>query len=593
LTSDEVKLVKEANDIVDVVGGYVSLRPAGPTYKGLCPFHNDHRPSFDVDPRRQRYRCWSCGKFGDVLQFVQEHEKIPFVEALELLARRAGITLNTKASEAQRTRAQLLDVVKWAYEAYHHCFLDDPVAEPARAYLGGRGLLGPTVRRFGVGFAPVAGDWLIEQAQKSKVSLQLLERVGLVARRSNGTGFYDRFRDRVLFPIRDPLGLPIAFGGRILPSSPLASRGPKYYNSAETPLFSKSEQLYGLDQARSPGAIAGFLAVVEGYTDVLMAHQKGIGEVVATMGTALTARHVQHLRRFVPRVVLVFDADAGGDTGVDRALEIFASQEVDLAVATLPQGLDPCDLLIQDDGPERFRAILAGAVDALDFKLQRLLADPAAAGVEGRRRAVDAVLRVIALASELPGQAGAVKRELIVSRISGRLALKEETIWARLDELRRQRRPAEDRPATPAAEPRQAPSVPEERELLEILLADPDLVPQAAAAIRPEDLSHPGLRQLLAGLYALHLEGQAATLDLLRAQLDNPRLVQWALKHQEVGRLHADRPAWLRQVLAAFRQRRSEAQTRDIQSQLHAAQDEAYALDLLRRLQDRNLGLEL
>src|SRR5262249_17980968 len=153
--------------------------------------------------------------------------------------------------------------------------------------------------------------------------------------------------DRVLFPIRNTRGQPVAFGGRILPSSPLASRGPKYYNSSDTPLFSKSEHLYGLDQARQAADRAGYLAVVEGYTDVLMAHQMGILQVVAPMGTALNGRHVRQLRRFAPRVVLVFDADAGGTTGVDRALEIFAGQDIDLRVATLPDALDPCDLLVQ------------------------------------------------------------------------------------------------------------------------------------------------------------------------------------------------------------------------------------------------------
>src|SRR5439155_23499597 len=203
---------------------------------------------------------------------------------------------------------------------YQEFYTDSEDAAEARRYLGERKLLGPTLRRFGVGYAPLSGDWLVQQAIAAGISLEHLEKVGLIARRTHSDGFYDRFRDRVLFPIRDSLGRPVGFGGRILPNSPLASRGPKYYNSPDTPLFSKSEQLFGLDVARTPASKEGFLAVVEGYTDVLMAHQCGIGNVVATMGTALNARHVRNLRRFagaeVPRVVLVFDADMGGDTGV-------------------------------------------------------------------------------------------------------------------------------------------------------------------------------------------------------------------------------------------------------------------------------------
>ena len=329
----------------------------------------------------------------------------------------------------------MLEAVRWAAEQYHRCLLDLPVAEGARRYLGERRLTGETVRRFELGYAPAAGDWLVQRAAGAQVSVELLEKVGLVALRQEGQGYYDRFRDRIIFPIRNTRGHAVGFGGRILPSSPFADRAPKYYNSCDTPLFTKSEQLYGLDEARTSATEAGYLAVVEGYTDVLMAHRLGVPQVVATMGTALNARHVQHLRRFVPRVVLIFDADAGGSTGVDRALQIFVSQNVDLAIATLPEGLDPCDLLVAQ-GPEPFRAALTQAVDALEFKLQQVLAANGAQGVEGRRRAVDAVLGVIALAPEMVGPESAIKQQLILSRIAQRLALQEETIWARLKELR-------------------------------------------------------------------------------------------------------------------------------------------------------------
>jgi DNA primase len=586
-----VQQVKDANDIVDVVGSYVALRPAGPTFKGLCPFHDDHRPSFDVDPRRQRYRCWSCAKYGDVISFVQEHERVDFREALELLARRAGIALEKWAdSPHQRGRALMLDVVRWAAELYHKCLLDSPTAETARRYLGERRLTGETVRRFGLGYAPLTGDWLTQHAAAAGVSAELLEKVGLLGRRPEGRGYYDRFRDRVLFPIRDGLGKPVGFGGRILPSSPLAARGPKYYNSAETPLFNKSEHLYGLDQAKPAAAKAGYLAVVEGYTDVLMAHQVGVPQVVATMGTALNARHVQHLRRFVTRVVLVFDADAGGNTGVDRALEIFASQEVDLAITTLPEGLDPCDLLVQQ-GPEPFRAALESAVDTLEFKLNQVLAREATAGVEGRRRAVDAVLGVIALAPERTGQAGAIKRELMVSRIAQRLALQEETIWARLKELRSPRRHNDlggPRAGSTDGGARQAQADPLERQLLEVLLAEPALVATAAAEVTPNEIQHPGLRQLLDGLYTLHRAGEPPGLDLLRARIANPRLAAHALRMHDIGRLNPDKAAWLERILAEFRKRRALPRKQELHNQLHGASDHTAALDLLRQLQEPN-----
>ncbi len=586
---DWVKQVKDANDIVDVVGSYLALRKAGQTYLGLCPFHNDSRPSFDVDPRRQRYRCWACKKLGDVISFVQEYDKVGFAEALDLLARRAGIAREkVGASPQSQGRALMLEVVRWAAQQYHDCLLDSPLAEEARSYLGQRGLQGDTVRKYSLGYAPRSGRWLVQQAEAAGVSIEQLEKVGLVAARTEQPGYYDRFRDRLQFPVRDVRGQIVGFGGRILPASPLAGRVGKYYNSSGTPLFNKSELLYGLDAARHAATAAGYLAVVEGYTDVLMAHQMGFLPVVATMGTALNARHVHHLRRFVNRVVLVFDADLGGATGVDRALEIFASHDLDLAIATLPQDLDPCDLLLRD-GADAFRQVIAGAVDALEFKLNQVLAN-GMSGVEGQRRAVDAVLGIIALAPTLPGQAGAVKTELMVSRIARRLVLKEETVWARLEELRQQRTTSDSTaPRVPEAAPVQsARAAPEERELLEVLLAEPNLVPRAIQEIAPTALAHPGLRRLLEGLYALHRAGLPATLDLLRARLESNPLAEHALKLQEVG-LHNDNLAgWLEQILSRFRERRARPVKEELHNQLNVASDHLAALELLRRLQNQN-----
>jgi DNA primase len=589
-----VQRVKAANDIVDVVGSYIALRPAGPTFKGLCPFHDDHRPSFTVDPRWQNYRCWACGKFGDVLTFVQEHDKVSFPEALELLARRAGITLEKNAdSQQNRSRAFMLEVARWAAEQFQRCLLDGPQAEAARLYLGQRQLSGETVRRFSLGYAPIEGDWLVGLARSGKLSLEVLEQVGLIGKRQEGSGYYDRFRDRVIFPIRDARGQVVGFGGRILPTSPLSERGPKYYNSADTPLFSKSENLYGIDQARQAGASAGYLAVVEGYTDVLMAQQMGVPQVVATMGTALNARHIRQLRRFVPRVVLVFDADAGGESGINRALEVFVSHDVELCVATLPAGLDPCDLLVQK-GPQPFQTALTNAVDVLEFKLNRVLSTVAGEGVEGRRRAIDEVLRVVALAPELPGQAGAVKRELVVTRISQRLGLKEETLWARLAELRASKRTVPDRePANKiserdsAAEEPKVKASPLELDLLRVLLADPQLVPVAQAAIELRSIEHPRLRLLLELLYRLSAEGEVPDLDHVRLRIDNPALMARALELQEMGRAHGDRPGWLQKILACFRERQELPVKQQIQNQLHAIScDDKVPEELFRQYQN-------
>jgi len=579
----QVQRVKEANDIVDVVGSYLSLRPAGPIFKGLCPFHEDHNPSFTVDPRRQTFRCWACSKYGDVIDFVQEQERVTFREALELLARRAGISLEKGSSSGHaQTRASMLEVMRWAAGLFQQCLLESPQAESARTYLGQRQLSGETIGRFGLGFAPPQGEWLTQRAAQAGLSADLLEKLGLIAKRNEGNGYYDRFRDRVIFPIRYGRGQTVGFGGRILPCSPKADSSPKYYNSAETVLFSKSNQLYGIDQARQAALDHGYLAVVEGYTDVLMAHQVGISHVVATMGTALNERHVQQLRRLVPRVVLVFDADAGGEGGVDRALEVFVKNDLELQVASLSDGLDPCDLLVQK-GPEPFQSALTNAVDVLEFKLNRVWSQEGTS-VEGRRRAIDAVLGILAQAPETRS----IKLELMVNRIAGRAGLKEETVWSRLKELRGA---ARDRPGTqgqgvPAPEQpqeaRQGPAAIHEVELVEVLLAEPALVAKAKAALDPARIEHPGLRRLIEGLYLLLDEGLTPDLDHLRPRMDNPALLARARQWLEKGSANPDRQATLQDVLTRFRQRQAVSLKRELQNQVQSA-DHAQAVELLRK----------
>ncbi len=612
MPSDPVELTKQikaACNIVDVVGSYLTIHPAGNTFKALCPFHQDSRPSLDVDPKRQRYRCWACGAHGDAFAFVQHMEKVGFTEARAILAQRAGIKLDETPSPQDHHRTQLLEVMRWAQAKYQHILLNDAAGEAARVYLGGRKLAGKTVQSFGLGFAPIAGDWLVKLAAAERIPAEVLVEVGLTAPRQENKGFYDRFRDRVMFPIKDVRGQVIGFGGRIMPESPIP-RAPKYYNSAETPLFHKSDVLYGLDVARHAGTTAGYLAVVEGYTDVMMAHQCGVPQVVATMGTALNARHVSQLRRYVPKVVLVYDADAGGLTGVDRALEIFVSQDVELAVATLPEGLDPCDLLVRPDGAETFKQILTSAVDALDFKLNRLLERDSAGSplsIEGTRKVVDEVLGIMATAPPLPSQAAQVKQELIITRLARRLGLRQETLWARFGELKTERREKERQAiqkAVPTPSPTRSgeppiwgggkpvgaktktdPTLAAEYQLLELVLAHPGFVPQASVAVTPQQVTHTGIRRILTELYTAHTIGLVADIDSLRERLaDRPDLFDAAIKRQFIGQQMREPEQWLARILKRFEEMKVEAEQKLVKEQLASAGEDE-AVELLRRLQ--------
>ncbi len=595
MDNDRVKMVKEASDIVDVIGSYISLRPAGQqTFKGLCPFHDDHRPSFDVDPKRGRYRCWSCGKYGDVITFVQEYEKVEFAEALEILAKRAGINLEKSENLVQnRLRGSMLDSVRWASDQYHQCLQESPLAAEARSYLSSRGLEDEIIRQFGLGFAPRRGDWLLELAHNDGVDVGMLEQVGLIGRKTDKPGLYDRFRDRIMFPIRNVLGNTVGFGGRIMPSSPFVDKAPKYYNSSDSPLFSKSEQLYGIDQARNSIGKAGYLAVVEGYTDVMMAHQMGVGNIVATMGTAINARHLRQLRRWTSKVVLVFDADAGGEQGVDRALELFVTNDMDLAIATLPVGLDPCDMLL-NDGPEAFQEVLKGAVDALEFKLSSILSEISrdGASVETKRKATDSILSVLARIPVESSPSSQLKMQLMLGRIGKRLGLSEETLKNRVNELRpkTESRKVDTNTINTTEESRRAKPTPEEKELVEVLLANPDLVLRARQDLSIDEMNHPGLRQIVSILFDLQDEKQTPDLDAVRARMGDSPIGSRLLDLADQGRRNPEPMAWYGNILERFNERKVKPVVRILQDQLHAENDHEAAIELLRKLQSRSVG---
>ncbi len=370
-THDAKEQIRNATDLVDLVGGYLELRRQGRNYVGTCPWHDDSRPSLQVNPERQSWKCWVCDIGGDVFSFVMKKEGIEFREALEMLAERAGIPLSTPSGKVTKggvnDKNALFRVMAWAEQQYHQCLLTSDQARNARDYLTERGIHRESIERFHLGFAPDSWQWIMDRARSAQISEELLVAVGLTSVSENSSRPYDRFRNRVIFSIRDTQGRPIGFGGRVLPGTKDA--GAKYLNSPETRLFSKSEQLYALDQQREGISATGNAVVVEGYTDVIMAWQAGLHNVVAALGTALGERHIRLLRRFADRVTLVLDGDEAGQKRANEILELFVANAVDLRIATLPPRLDPCDF-VQQHGAKAFEDLVAGAVDALYHKIR-------------------------------------------------------------------------------------------------------------------------------------------------------------------------------------------------------------------------------
>jgi DNA primase len=554
--------IKRAVNIVDVIGEQISLTRRGRTFKGLCPFHKDHRPSLNVDPERQIYKCFSCNAGGDVFDFVMNFERVGFREALESLAQRAGITLSRVSSRSRSDREQSADILKWAEEEFRRCFWDSPMGAPARQYAEKRGLSADSLRVFGIGFAPKEWDWLVKSARARRFTPEQLQKCGLAQASSGRNSHIDWFRGRLMFPIRDARGKTIAFGGRILPEYANDREGK--YNNSPAPFFAKSEHLYGLDQARDAIRSTKAAVVVEGYTDCIMAHQLGLKHVVGTLGTALGGAHVTTLRRYADRIILVYDGDRPGQDAADRALSIILSSEVDLRILPLTGDLDPCDYLLQK-GAEDFRKGLDSAGDALDFKLRRAGRIHDLTTINGRRQALDYVLSAIAAMPVLSTGSTPVTREIVLDRLGQRLGIPAETVRKRLRELRpkaRRGRPDVNEPAKPADAGWWNNESFSERELMEALLAAPNLIPEALNEITLEEIKTLGFRRMLEVCIELSRDGRGIELDELRLRLEDRELACRASILAETGREKGSVERRLADVLAYFKSRRDQAASR-------------------------------
>src|SRR2546421_4047407 len=369
MSQDSRALVLQAVDVVELISQTVALKRRGRKYVGLCPFHTEKTPSFTVDPTKQAFYCFGCKASGSVFDFVMKRDRVEFKEALEILARQAGIELPQYGGKKMATgeRQAMLDALSAACRFFENQF-NAPGGGGARAYLSERGLDEATIKKFQVGLAADAWDSLLKGPVGKKFPVGILVGAGLIKPRDKGDGHYDVFRNRIMFPIKNESGQIIAFGGRVVPGS---TDPAKYLNSPETSLFNKSRSIFGLDMARQKIVERRVVAVVEGYTDVMMAHQFGASNVVSVLGTAMTEQHVGVLRRFADRIVLLFDADSAGDAAVDRVVQLFLTQPVEIGVATMPAGLDPDEFLLKE-GAKGFEQLIGGASDALEYAWKQL-----------------------------------------------------------------------------------------------------------------------------------------------------------------------------------------------------------------------------
>lgn len=424
LIADEtVVQVKHATEIVAVVQAYFPLKRAGANWKARCPFHEEKTPSFNVNPVKQIFHCFGCHKGGDAIDFVMEYEKVDYPEAIRLLADRNGIPVKY-ADDGWRGdgpgRKDLYSANEWAAKAFHAA-LGGEHGQAARALLERRGVLPHTAGLFGIGFAPDSWDWLLSRAGRAGIPERTLLAAGLVVEKAQAKGkYYDRFRGRLMFPIQDARGAMVGFGARTMKEKG-EEDGPKFVNSPETALFSKGRALYGLHLAKEEWERTGTAYIAEGYLDVVVPYQAGVRGMVATLGTALTPDHLKVLRRFVDKVVLVFDSDEAGKKAAERGLDLLLSENMDLFVAELPAGMDPDDVVMKH-GADALRGILAKPREIFDFLVTSLSAKHGTETPAAKARIVEEMLQRIA---QVPDQ---VKREILSQELSKRFGLEARTV---------------------------------------------------------------------------------------------------------------------------------------------------------------------
>lgn len=616
LAADTKDRIKQANDIVDLIGSYMELRRQGSNFVCHCPWHDDHRPSLQVNPARQSWVCWVCDIRGDVFDFVMRREGVEFVEAMRILAERAGIPLTLMQRKAEKgsvnDKQTLYQAMAWAEQQFHDFLLQSPAAEAPRRYLADRGMANDSINEFKLGFCPTSFSWLTDRAKDSAYSSEILEACDLVGRNNHGS-YYDRFRGRLIFPIRDTMQRPIALGGRLVPGvfEPENEPPGKYINSRETRLFSKSDTLYGLNLVRDQVAKDRKLTIVEGYTDVIGAWQAGLRNVVACLGTALNEKHIRLVKRFADRITLVLDGDDAGRKRANEILDLFVANDIDLRILTLPDDTDPFDFVMQQ-GAEEFQNRVQAAADAIEHKIR--VETRGVDVINDTHLANQALENILSTVARVPssvfsGSASKVLRQdQLLTRLARQFHIDRPQIKQRLIELRSRgsRQPGsseatenQDRIAYDRLDRA-------ETELVQLIMQDPSFLDVCCESISPEQFKEGPLRRLYKEICDCFHAGRDATYQELMLQIEDSQLkglvvyldTQW--QDKILATEGHSQPTSMRllldQLLQRFSQLHEQTGNRQTISRLHARnfdkQEETETLEQLLNQTKQRHGLK-
>ncbi|MFO8007669.1 MAG: DNA primase [Candidatus Brocadiia bacterium] len=486
-----VQQIARRADFVRLAGRYLDLTKRGKNYWALCPFHNEKTPSFSIDPDDGLYYCFGCKEGGNVFTFLQKMEGVSFGEALRQLAAEVGIDLSEYAGQGGPSAdemGRMRQALELATAFYQKCLQKARGSQAVRDYLAERQIEEESVARWRIGYAPDGWENLLKCATGRDFEPEELARAGLVRARDGAPGYYDRFRNRLIFPIADSAGRTVGFGARALSEDD----EPKYLNSPETPLFSKGRCFFGLDQARASIRSGDRAVVLEGYTDVIMAHQAGVDECVGVLGTALTEDHARTLSRLCSNAVLLFDADEAGQLSAARSIELLLNEDMEVRVAQLPAGSDPCDYIVEH-GAEALRQRLDESLGFFEFRLGRARQNHDTDTIEGRTAAFREVAELAA------GLRDAARRDMVVRWVADELGISPRAVW---QYLQRRERPGArgDAPDQAARATRLSATAALPGELLGLLLAHPALLEEARGRLEPALLGEGPERQVLTRL---------------------------------------------------------------------------------------------
>lgn len=596
----DLEEIRRRADIVDIISPYVRLRKAGRRLVGLCPFHQERTPSFTVDPEKGFWHCFGCKAGGDLFRFVEMMEKVTFAEAVELLARRLGLPPKTPADGAQhRARERLLTLHNEAAQFFHSCLKAKPGTQ-ALAYLRDRGVSPQAADDFLLGYAPDTWEALLDFLEKRGFSGKELARAGLVVVRQDG-GFYDRFRNRLIFPICDATGRVIAFGGRALADD----QQPKYLNSPETMLFQKGHTLWAFDRARRAIADSGRAIIVEGYLDAIACHEAGFAETVATMGTTLTREHVELLRRRTERLLLSFDSDSAGLAAALRGRDLFQEAGLEVWVVTLPEGMDP-DNVIRLRGADSFKALLEEAAPMMEWELARLLAQASLpAGGKDERALVGALRQAVASLGRIPA---GVEREyyirwlaqkVVVSDSPDRLRAMETAIREELGRQPTRKGSAErrteqaptggDRPPQPTTD--RPPSGRLQNWLLAVFLQYGEAAARYLPMLETEDFAEPEQQAIFEVIAGLVERGEPVNAQVVLAEVAEAArglLAQLALEEVAAERLDSFLEGTVRRVVEIRLRKRQKLLSQRLNEPISEQEREALGQELTKVARQRS-----